>query len=174
MEGIGAKGRRQAFIEKAGGAMQRRDQPRPHAVGSVGVVVDLEGVATSCGVGFANAPVGAGIIAVDNRAQGRIVEADRQAPPLAQGNDRLGGEQVPVELVAHGGLHRFGPAQVHSRPRRAGATDPLGIGMASQHQNLRLAGHGDRAQPVFAQAAAGPRQRIDVGDHGSLGGGGGA
>jgi len=112
-QGIGAKGLGQALIESAGGAMQRWDQSGPDSFGSVGVVVDLKGVATGRNVGLTHAPVGAGIIAVDDRAQGGVVEADRQAPLLAQTHHRLGGEQVPMELIANPGLHRLGTAEIY-------------------------------------------------------------
>ena len=82
-------------------------------------------------MGFAHAPVGAGIVAVSNAAQRWVIEADGQTPLLAKGHHRLGGEQVPIELVARARLHRRGSAEIDGRSPRAGPANPLGIGMTS-------------------------------------------
>ena len=111
--------------------MQGRDQARTHTIWSVGVVVDFQGIPTGLGMGFAHAPVGAWIVAVSNAAQRWVVEADGQTPLLAKGHNRLGGEQVPIELVAHARLHRRGSAEIDGRSPRAGPANPLGIGMTS-------------------------------------------
>ncbi|TGH22997.1 MAG: hypothetical protein ERJ68_04290 [Aphanocapsa feldmannii 277cI] len=91
--------------------------PRNHAgaetMVTVSVVVNLEGIAALLAVAPPHAPVGAGILAVENGAQGRIlcsgvVEADVEPTLPAQQNDALGCQQIPVQLVTHAVLHRHG------------------------------------------------------------------
>ena len=102
--------------------------------------MDLQGVAAGGGEGLADAPVGAGIVAIGDIPHRRHIQLDGQAPAAAQGHHRSGCAQVPVELVLDVGLHRRGAPQGHGGAGGASAGNALGVGMAGQHQDRCLLG----------------------------------
>jgi len=150
----------QTFIKAAEGAMQGGDHAGAHPIGAVGIEVDLEGVATGGGMASPLAPVGTRIIAIDDRALRRVVEADVQPPPQAERHHPAGHLQIPVELIADAWLHRPGAMAVHRLSGGAGACDPLGVSVTRQHQNRHINRQSPCTDPITLQTAAGPGERI--------------
>ena len=116
----------------------------------MGVVMDFERIAASRHMGFANAPGGAWIVAIGQPAGAGVIGLDPEALKLPQPNHRLNGGQIPVQLIAHGGIH--GPLSHHRNGGPAGpAAEALGIGMARHHQDWRVGGHGSQTLPILVE-----------------------
>ena len=117
--------------------------------------MDLQGVAAGGGEGLAHAPVGAGIVAIGDIPHRRHIELDVEAAAAAQGHHGGCGAQIPVELVLDIGLHGRGAPQGHGGAGGASARNPLGIGMAGEHQDGGLRCQGLSADPVLGQGGPG-------------------
>ena len=140
--------------------MQGGDQARSHPGAAIRIKVNLQGVASGGGVLPPHTPVGAGLVAAEHGAHRRNVEVDVEAPLTAQHRHGVGHLEAPVVLIADAGPHRRGSVEPHGLTTGARSPNPLGVGMAGQHQDRDGRADAAGTDPVLGQRRTGPKQGI--------------
>jgi len=122
--------------------------------------VNFERIAASSTVAATYRPVGPRIVLVVDRQTRWRVSADVQTSLASLGDNRIADRKVPIQLVTHPAIHRLGPVEINSGSGGARTLDPLGIGMACEHENRNPGPDASSSLPLGLKADFRTCQRV--------------